>query len=165
MCTWAMSTPRRTKKKGTRKVPTLASGSWLALLAATTLGVDGASTVRADVSADDGLVEGRDYRLVVQSFDGSEGQRPSFRARPVASSQRAVTAAELRDGVRINLVELREGQLAENDGAVVAWIEAGKPDLEFDGRMARPRPGSMVGLARRSGAGPVQIRLTRGVAA
>jgi hypothetical protein len=47
-------------------------------------------------------------------------------------------------------------------GDVVAWIEAGKPDLEFDGRSASPLPGSLVGRARRPRAGElVQIRLTR----
>jgi len=61
----------------------------------------------------------------------------------------------------VNLVELREA--ADNqDGSVVAWIEAGKPDLEFDGRTAKPLPGSMYGLAKRApGASSVQIRLTR----
>jgi len=138
----------------------------MALLAATSLGVDGAKTVRAEVSADEGLVESHDYRLVVQSFDESEGKPPSLRARPIASYQRAVTAAELRTGVKVSLVELRNGSAGQNDGAVVAWIEAGKPDLEFDGRMARPLPGSMYGLARRaSDTSPVQIRLTRKAAA
>jgi hypothetical protein len=33
---------------------------------------------------------------------------------------------------------------------VVAWIEAGDPDLEFDGRTARPQPGSMYGSVRRA---------------
>ena len=84
----------------------------------------------------------------------------------MGSYQRAVTAAELRNGVRVSLVELRQTAPVGNDGAVVAWIEAGKPDLEFDGRTARPRPGSMVGLARRSAGGShVQIRLTRKAAA
>jgi len=154
------------RKSRVQKYPALASGSWMALLAATTLGVEGANTVRAEVRADDDLVESRDYRLVVQSFDGEEG---SFRSRPVASYQRAVTAAELRGGVRVSIVELRAGaggQKSATDGSVVAWIEAGKPDLEFDGRTARPLPGSMYGLARRApGAGPVQIRLTRKAAA
>ena len=138
----------------------------MALLAATTLGVDGANTVRAEVRADEGLMESRDYRLVVQSFDGAEGKQPDLRARPVGSYQRAVTAAELRSGIKISLVELRQNGGSESDGAVVAWIEAGKPDLEYDGRTARPLPGSMYGLARKApGAAPVQIRLTRKAAA
>jgi hypothetical protein len=159
-----MATRRRTATE--KMYPVMASGSWMALLAATSLGVNGAKTVRAEVRADEGLVESRDYRLVVQSFDESEGAQPGLRAKPVASYQRAVTAAELRTGVKVSLVELRQATVGQNDGAVVAWIEAGKPDLEFDGRMARPRPGSMYGLARRvAGAVPVQIHLTRKAAA
>ena len=159
-----MATSRRSPT--TKRHSTLAAGSWIALLAATTLGVDGANTVRAEVRADKGLVESRDYRLVVQSFDGEEGKEPSLRARPVGSYQRAVTAAELRSGVKVSLVELRQAAGGQNDGAVRAWIEAGKPDLEFDGRTARPLPGSMYGLARRAaGAEAVQIRLTRKAAA
>ena len=155
-----MATRRRTTK--TTPPPHRAS-SWMALLAATTLGVDGVSTLSAEVRADADLADSRDYRLVVQSYDG---ETSSFAARPVASFQRAVTAAELRRGVRVSLVELRQNAAVDNDGQVVAWIEQGKPDLEFDGRTARPRPGSMQGLARRAAGGePVQIRLSRKVAA
>ena len=138
----------------------------MALLASTTLGLEGANTVRADVQADEDLADSRDYRLVVQSFDAREGKHPNPGARPVGSYQRSVTAAELRSGVRVHLVELRKSATGPSEGAVVAWIEAGKPDLEFDGRTARPRPGSIYGLARKpAGASPVQIRLTRKVAA
>jgi hypothetical protein len=136
----------------------------MSLLASTTLGVEGAKTVRAQVLADEDLTESRDYRLVVHSYDAKKGE--VFVARPVASLQRAVTAAELRKGVHVSLLELRERGAADGDGAVVAWIEAGKPDLEFDGRMARPLPGSIVGRARRGpGAASVQIRLSRKAAA
>jgi hypothetical protein len=71
-----------------------------------------------------------------------------------------VTGAELRRGVTVSVLELRHPADVA-DGAVVAWIEAGKPDLEFDGRNARPLPGSISGRARRSPGGPVQIRLSR----
>jgi hypothetical protein len=137
----------------------------MALLAATTLGLDDARTVRAEVRADEDLSDSRDYRLVVQSFDAG-GRHSLSGARPVGSYQRAVTAAELRSGIKVSVVELRKAAPGQRDGAVVAWIEAGKPDLEFDGRTASPRPGSMVGLARKaSGTSPVQIRLTRKAAA
>jgi hypothetical protein len=155
---------RRTKAT-TKKATVLGSTSWMALLAATTLGVDGASTVRAEVRADADLADAREYRLVVQSYDAEAGSAPSFRARPVGSFQRAVTAAELRRGVQVSLVELRQAGAAD-DGAVVAWVEAGKPDLEFDGRTARPGPGMMQGLARRTaGDAAVSIRLSRKAAA
>jgi hypothetical protein len=136
--------------------PKPASGSWMALLASTTLG-NGADTLRAEVRAD-GLAEGSQYRLVVQSYDES-----GPRAKPVGSVQRAVTGADLRRGVQINLLELRgAGAAPANEGAaVMAWIEAGEPDLEFDGRRARPAPGSVYGVVKRSGAARVQISLNR----
>jgi hypothetical protein len=145
----------------------------MALLAATTLGIDSADTVRAEVTSDADLVETQDYRLVVQSYDASVGAIPGHRARPVGSLQRAVTGAELRKGVSVSLLELRQAASvsaplgsAAGEPVVVAWIEHGKPDLEFDGRMARPRPGSMYGVVRRSARqGRVQICLNRKLAA
>jgi hypothetical protein len=142
------------------------AGSWLALLAATTLG-DAADTLRAEVRAD-GLSEGGIYRLVVQSYDQSEGLVPHEDARPVGSAQRAVTADELRIGVQVSLLELRQRAAARGVRAplVVAWIETGKPDLEFDGRKARPAPGSVYGVVKRSAEqDAVQISLNRKVAA
>jgi hypothetical protein len=61
----------------------------------------------------------------------------------------------------VNLLELRQAATGNDDDAVVAWIEAGKPDLEFDGRTARPLPGSVSGHARRGSGASVQIRLSR----
>src|ERR1700761_9091300 len=123
-----------------RNARTAAAGSWLALLAATTLG-DAADTLRTEVRAE-GLSGGGTYRLVVQSYDETGRD-----ARPVGSVQRAVSADELRHGVHVNLLELRQAGGAMTEAAqsplVVAWIEAGEPDLEFDGRKARPTPGSV----------------------
>ena len=140
------------------------AGSWLALLAATTLG-DAAGTLRAEVRAL-GLSSEALYRLVVQSYDASDETSglPARDARPVGCLQRAVTADELRHGVRVDLLELRES--ASEGGArepvVLAWIEAGEPDLEFDGRTARPAPGSVYGVVRRSASDErVRIRLDR----
>jgi hypothetical protein len=157
-----MALRKRTTPSRTR---TAAAGSWLALLAATTLG-DGADTLQADVRAD-GLRDGA-YRLVVQSYDAGLGGVPGQDARPVGSTQRAVTADELRSGVRVNLLELRarEDQASTGRPMVVAWIEAGEPDLEFDGRQARPQPGSVYGLVRRDAKqDAVQISLNRLLAA
>jgi hypothetical protein len=136
----------------------------MALLAATTLG-DVADTVHAEVRAD-GLSHGRAYRLVVQSYDASRALVPGRDARPVGSTQRAVTADELRAGVHVDLLELRESAAPQTPGpVVVAWIEAGEPDLEFDGRTARPAPGSVYGVARRGARhDSVTISLNRKVA-
>jgi hypothetical protein len=155
---------RRYSRRSPTKAPrtTRRVGSWMALLAATTLGVEGVGTVRAEVKADGGLVESGEYRLVVQSYDAREGEVPGLRNRPVGSYQRAVTAAELRRGVQVNLLEFRRSAPESEKGSVVAWIETGKPDLEFDGRTARPLPGSMFGQVRRAlGDSSVQIRLSR----
>lgn len=135
--------------KGTRPSRSAAAGSWVALLAATTLG-DVAGTVHAEVRAD-GLAHDRAYRLVVQSYDAGRGAVPGPESRPVGSTQRAVTADELAQGVHVDLLELREGFAEPAQGpVVVAWIEAGQPDLEFDGRTARPAPGSVYGVAKRN---------------
>jgi hypothetical protein len=130
------------------------------LVAATTLG-DGVDTLRAEVRAD-GLMEGA-YRLVVQSYDGTEGRLLSRRARPVGSVQRAVTADQLRTGVQVSVLELRGVvATARESPFVVAWIEAGEPDLEFDGRTARPGPGSVYGVVKRAARqAAVQISLNR----
>jgi hypothetical protein len=158
-----MANRKRALRHGTRSAT---AGSWLALLVATTLG-DGAGTVHAEVRAD-GLREGA-YRLVVQSYDASDGGVPGRDARPVGSVQRAVTADELREGVRVNLLELRERAAAstsEEAPMVVAWIEPGEPDLEFDGRTARPQPGSVYGIVRRDARrDAVRISLDRTLAA
>jgi hypothetical protein len=149
------------KRASARRARTAAAGSWLALLAATTLG-DAADTLHAEVRAD-GLRDGA-YRLVVQSYDATDGQVPSREARPVGSLQRAVTADELRRGVHVNLLELREraGDAQVGRPTVVAWIEVGEPDLEFDGRTARPQPGSTFGVVERaSNQDAVQISLNR----
>jgi hypothetical protein len=148
-----------------RSPPRAHTPSWLALLAVATLG-DAAGTLRAEVRAD-GLPEGGSYRLVVQSYDGRDGQLRGQRTRPLGSVQRAVTAAELRDGVQVNLLELRDAAASDADVALVmAWVEAGEPDLEFDGRTAWPAPGSVYGVAkRRPNEDVIQISLNRRLAA
>jgi hypothetical protein len=132
----------------------------MALLAATTLG-DGADLVRAEVKAD-GLAEAGTYRLVVQSYDQDGRTILGPRAKPRASVQRTVTAAELREGVRVPLVRVG---ISGHDGpspVVVAWVEAGSADLEFDGRAARPSAGSMYGESKRSPQqNTIQISLKR----
>jgi hypothetical protein len=151
-------------KKLPARARTAAAGSWLALLAATTLG-DAANTLRAEVRADVGPSDGAMYRLVIQSYDKSDGAVPSLHARPVGSMQRSVTADELRQGVHVNLLELRDSLPPGTAGQkplVVAWIDTGASDLEFDARRARPSRGSVYGVVSRAARqDAVQISLNR----
>jgi hypothetical protein len=57
-----------------------------------------------------------------------------------------VTPADLVDGVRIDLIELGEED-ARSERRVIAWVEPGEANLEFDARRARPTPGSFYGVA------------------
>lgn len=125
------------------------SASWLALVAATSLGISHAETVRADIKLPaDALENGGRYRLIVQSYDtlGRTSLIPNS-VRPRASTQRTVTAADLANGIRIDLVELGDGESAGTARSVVAWLEPGEANLEFDARRARPTPGSFYGVA------------------
>jgi hypothetical protein len=117
----------------------------------TTLG-NAADTLRAEVCARE--VSNGSYRLVVQSYDGRIDGVPGRRARPVGSVQRDVTADELRSGIRVDLLELRSTRVSKSASrpVVVAWIESGPADLEFDGRSARPAAGCVYGLATRDAA-------------
>lgn len=151
----------RTSKSGRANRPGSARVSWLALLAATTLGVAHADTVRAAIKLSPDKLDGEvRYRLVVQSYGrkGTAKELPGSQ-RPRASVQRSVTAADLAQGVRIDLVELAE-KPENGRGVVVAWVEPGEADLEFDGSRARPQAGSIYGIAR-SNAERVEIRLNR----
>jgi hypothetical protein len=111
--------------------------SWTSLVA-TTMGLDALGRLRIIVrSKFVGLERGR---LVVQAFAkaGSE-------ARPLASAQRAVSREDLLSGVEITL--------HPNDGVVsghhvLAWIEPGEPDLEYDGLRAKPRAPISLGRVR-----------------
>jgi hypothetical protein len=158
----AMAIHSTSVSKGLSRRPA-ATGSWIALVAATTLG-DAAGAVRAEVRAQ-GLSEGQVYRLVVQSFERGTSNGPGRDERPIGSVQRTVTADELRHGVHVSLLEMRAHGASAPGAAspvVLAWVEAGGADLEWDGRMARPRRGSMYGVAKRAPqSDTVQISLNR----
>jgi len=130
-----------------------AACSWTALLAATTLGVAGASLIHANVRTDAQLDERLRYRLVVQSHNRGTGNTARNQDRPIASIQLEVTPAQLRDGVRVGLVELQPtGEPRDvRPTTLLAWVEEGRADLEFDGLRARPQPGSMTGTAPSGG--------------
>lgn len=111
--------------------------SWTSLVA-TTMGLDAAGRLRIVVRAKSvGLERGR---LVVQAFDkaGSE-------ARPLASAQRAVHRDDLFDGVEITL---HPSDVMASGHHVLAWIEPGEPDLEYDGLCAKPKAPISLGRVR-----------------
>ena len=147
-----------------KRRPVAGSASWLALVAATSLGIAHAETVRTEVKlGGDAPTGGGRYRLIVQSYDKLE--RASFipaSVRPRASVQRAVTADDLARGIRIDLIELGEKEAARaGQGVVVAWVEPGEANLEFDARRARPTPGSLFGIASSDTDTSVEILLDR----
>ncbi|MBK7578735.1 MAG: hypothetical protein IPI67_00900 [Myxococcales bacterium] len=120
--------------------------TWLALLAATTLGVGALDQVSACIS---GGLSGEDsYRLVVHTYApesvDAEG-RVAPRARPRGSMQRAVSAEELARGVPVNVVQVG---VSATDPVVIAWVERGEPTLELDALTARPDPGALIGVSR-----------------
>jgi hypothetical protein len=124
--------------------------SWMALVAATTLGSNAsAGMLRAQVRASVPLAEGQEYRLVVHSYDAPRGgESVPANAKPIGSRQLAVTASELERGVNVDLIEVRSSGETGASPLVVAWLETGKADLDFDGREARPNDASIVGSGR-----------------
>jgi hypothetical protein len=131
--------------------------SWVALVAAATLGIGGAHVVRAAVSADPReLGDSRDgYRLIVQSYAPSSlgsGQLPAGRARPLASTQRAITAEQLARGVSVDMLGLpKAGVVTQEAPVIVAWVERGRADLDLDGFEARPGADAFYGVAATGG--------------
>jgi hypothetical protein len=125
----------------------------MSLLAATTLGVSGVDQLRARISAGEYVGEG-ELRLIVQSYarKNLDGRAlPQAHAQPLASTQRSITAEELRNGIDVSVLQL-PGEGAEADAVVVAWVEPGSANLDFDGLEARPHEGAFYGVARRSDA-------------
>jgi hypothetical protein len=128
-----------------------AAGSWLSLVAATTAGLEPISTLRARIRSTS-IADARDeLRLVVQAYLPSqvpEGGVPYATERPLSSSQRSVTAEELRQGVVVEMSHPQAKLTAQTRPMLVAWVERGRPNLEFDARLARPQPGMLQGSAR-----------------
>ena len=135
--------------------------SWMALVAATTIGLGHLDRVRAEVSADAASLgaEGR-YRLVVQSYargSVAAGNLPSSSQKPLASAQRSVTAEELSRGVAVDV--LRVGEAVDPSQMIVAWIERGEANLEFDGAEARPSASAMIGTSESRELGAARVVL------
>lgn len=153
METEAVSTSSKGRAR-TRGVVAAAGVSWVALLAATTVGIDSVQRVRAAVSADPRkLTSSPDgYRLIVQSYPRSmvaTGQLPADRARPLGSAQRAVTPEELARGISVEVLGV--GATAQEAPVIVAWVERGQADLDFDAFEARPSADAFCGVAVSTG--------------
>lgn len=160
----ASKMPGRVTRAATVAVTSAAVGvSWMALLAATTIGLGELDRVRAEVSADTAtLGQSSDrYRLVVQSYARDSvgaGTVPGARQKPLASAQRSVTAEELSRGVAVDVLRLGS---AEEDAShvIVAWIEKGEADLEFDGAEARPGAATLYGASEGQQLGSARVVL------
>ena len=132
--------------------PVAAAGSWLGIVAATTLGLGEVAAVAAEVCAERGALEG-EYRLIVQSYQPEamdEELRPCRGARPLGSMQRAVSSDELRAGLRVNVIQVDAAGMDE-DAVVVAWVERGEANLDFDAREARPGANAAYGVGQQRG--------------
>jgi hypothetical protein len=137
--------------------------SWMALVAATTIGLGQLDRVRAEVSADTAALgsSGSRYRLVVQSYARDSvvaGNVPSSRQKPLASAQRSVTAEELSRGVAVDVLRVGESDASQ---VIVAWIEKGEADLEFDGAEARPSDAALYGASESRELGSARVVLKR----
>lgn len=153
---------RKTSRRDRVTATAARSVSWMSLVAATTLGLGGLDHVRARISATDDLEADGELRLIVQSYEKgtlAAGGRPQDYAKPLGSVQRAITPEELKNGVDVSLLQLPEGRV-DSDSVVVAWVERGVANLDFDALEARPREGAFYGIARH-GDGNVELRLAR----
>jgi hypothetical protein len=124
----------------------------MSLVAATTLGVSGVDQIRARVTSENDVLDEGELRLIVQSYAREtldQGRLPSNDVRPLASIQRTITAEELRHGVDVSVLQLPETDASGFDSVMVAWVERGVADLEFEGMEARPLAGACYGIAQR----------------
>jgi hypothetical protein len=133
----------------------------MSLLAAATLGVSGVNQVRARISAGEELKSEGELRLIVQSYprDRLTAGRPERNAQPLASTQRAITPEELKQGIDVSFLELG-ADAADPESVVVAWVESGSANLDLDALEARPADGTYYGVGSAS-AGNLVVRLTR----
>lgn len=150
MVAHSLPLPRSSRPARLGRGAAAGAGSWMALVAATTIGLSAVQRVRAEVSVGSRealpKVSG-EYRLIVQSYSASSvvDGRPLAHARPLASAQRAVTPEELARGVAVDVVDV--GEPAKDSAVIVAWLERGSADLDFDGRRARPGRDAYIGVA------------------
>jgi len=154
----------RVGRVATAAASTAAAGvSWMALVAATTMGLGQLHQVRAEVTGDLTNVDagaGR-YRLIVQAYARDSVGRglPDVRERPLASAQRAVTPEELSRGIAIDVLRVDDAVNSAGSEVIVAWVERGEPDLEFDGAEARPTAAALYGVSEPRVVGSARVLL------
>jgi hypothetical protein len=134
-------------------------------VASTSLGSNRCDQLRAQVFAEQLAPKHQaeaTLRLIVQSYDPAgldRDGRPKPHARPLSSAQRSVSAEDLARGVYVDLVQL-DGE-ADDELTVVAWIESGEADLEYDALGARPQGALIYGEATALDGGRRQVILRR----
>ena len=131
------------------------SASWMSLLALS-LGVASSRTTSTEIRGEAPSGRGP-MRLVVQEYEADASGNLARRARARTFVQRRITPAELRKGVQVELVDLSDKRIP-GERIVVAWVERGEVGSEFDGRTAKPMPGSIVAKSK-AGAGPIKLTL------
>jgi len=145
--------PNNIEHRSPKRPALKAAASWLSLVAATTAGIGPTATVRTWVRADMDDEMG-ELRLVVHSYlPGQLGGRtvPGASDKPMSSLQRAVTAEELRRGVVVDMIQPAATSAEGERPLVVAWVERGRANLDFDALLARPCPGVPKGYAKALG--------------
>lgn len=138
--------PRQRRQSG---VVIRAGNSWLGLVAATTKGVGEFARVRVKIRTT-AIIQGEYFRLIVQSYPASVlayNAPPHELGTPVASLQRAVSRDELRSGIDLDVMHVRTASRNPDEFVVFAWVEPGRPDLDFDAALARPSSGALRGSA------------------
>lgn len=159
-CPNVMSSPALTPRRSVAAHPAPSGrgagcSSWLSLLAATTDGLEASPTVRARIRARIRADQSNEpLRLVVHSYDVGQlrdGAPVAGETRPRASSQRAVTREQLQRGIVVDMLPVRSPGDGQSGFVVFAWLESGRPDLEFDALLAHPPVHALRGLARTQG--------------
>jgi hypothetical protein len=153
MTTRKSPSPESTTSTATKAIR---SASWMSLLALTLGAASARTTTTTEIRGEAPSGRGP-MRLVVQEYEADADGHLSRRARARSFAQRKVTPAELRKGVQVDLVDLSE-EAAPGRRVVVAWVERGEVSTDFDGRTAKPAPGSPKAKSKMS-AGHAKLTL------
>jgi hypothetical protein len=141
----------------TKATRVIRSASWMSLLALTLGAASARTTTTTEIRGEAPSGRGP-MRLVVQEYEADATGNLSRRARARSFAQRKITPAELRKGVQVDLVDLSQ-EATPGRRVVVAWVERGEVSQDFDGRSAKPAPGSPMAKSKTS-AGRAKLLLT-----